>query len=436
MTIARVLIATLIAMLSPAAYAGNVVTLNAVKGATIWFAEDHTVPMVAIEVSLPAGSVYDPANKAGLASFAGAMLDEGAGGLDSKAFHDDLADRAIEFSASTGRDWLEITLRCESAKLADTLHLIGLALQHPRFDADAVTRVRAQMIASLQDEDEEPGSVAEKAFYAGYFAGHAYAHPPEGTTAGMAAISQADLRAFVRAHWVRGGLKIAIAGDANPAQLPALLSAAFGPLSGVTPPAPAPFRPQKHGTIFQSMDVSQPSAVFGLPAPPRSDPQYMAVYVVNTILGGKFSSRLTAEIRVKLGLTYDISTDAELDRRASLIVGSVATRREEMRRTLTAIRNVLKRLSTDGPTDQELADAKSYLTGSFPLAFASNAGTAGELAQFQQEGLPVTYVAQRNAAVAAVTLDDARRAAKLFDPARLLIAVAGTLPAQQASSKH
>lgn len=411
------------------ARAQNVATLKVVKGATVWFVEDHTVPMIAIEVSLPAGSAYDPPGKAGLADFAGDMLDEGAANLDSKAFHEALADRAIELSVTADRDYLDVTLRCQTAAANDAFRLLGLALQRPRFDSDAIARVRAQMLADIQDEDTEPGSVATKAFYAAYFGSHPYGHSPKGTAQGLNAVNQADLRNFARTHWVRSGLKIAVSGDASAALISRLIAAAFAPLPASTSALPPPFHPAKPATLYVNVDTQQPNAVFGLPDVARFDPHYMAAYLANDILGGNFSSRLTEEIRVKLGLTYDISTDVEVYHRASLITGQVATRRDSMRKTLAALRDVLKRFSNSGPTQQELDDAKSYVTGSFPLAFASNMGIVSQLAQFQQEGLPSSYLERRNSLVEAVTLDDVRKAARsLFDPSRLVVVVAGTLP--------
>jgi zinc protease len=144
--------------------------------------------------------------------------------------------------------------------------------------------------------------------------------------------------------------------------------------------------------------------------------------------GGGFSSRLTSEVREKRGLTYDISTDVPALRRAGLIEGQVATRADAMGKTIAVVRDTFAKFSTDGPTAQELADAKTYLTGSYPLAFSSNVGIAAQLGAFQRAGLPVGYIAKRNALIEAVTLDDVRRVAKKwFDPKRLTVVVAGTI---------
>jgi zinc protease len=411
------------------AYAATVKTLDAVKGAQTWFVEDHTVPMIAIEISLPAGSAYDPAGKPGLAAFAGDMLDEGADGLDSKAYHEALANRAITLSVSPDRDYLEISLVTLSENAKDAFRLLGLALQHARFDPDAIARVRAQVLENFLQENQEPPTVAAKGFNAAFFGNHPYGHPTDGTPQGVQAVTQEDLRAFARSHWVRGGAKIAVAGDVTEQAIGSLLAQVFTSLPGNPPPPPLPIgHLGKPGIQVIAMDVPQPTAVFGVPGILRSDPDFLPAYIANYVLGGGgFSSRLTDEVRVKRGLTYGVSTEVVAYSRAGVVIGEVATRRDSVKQSIAVIRDTFKKFASEGPTDQELADAKTYLTGSFPLAFASDAGIAAQLGTFQRQNLPADYVVKRNALIQAVTIEDIRRVSKrLFDPARLTFVVAGT----------
>jgi len=415
-------------IIAPSEAAILVKNVSAIKGAEVWFVQDHTVPIVALQASLPAGSVYDPRGKSGLADFAASMLDEGAANLDSRTFHDALADRAIQLSVAVDRDYLKITLVTESANAKEAFHLLGLALQHPRFDADAIARVRAQLLQNIASENEEPESVATKGFYGAYFSGHPYAHPPGGDPAGINAVGLNDLRGFARTHWVRNGLKVAVSGDVGPDVLGALLGSTFGPLPTTGPGSPSLVRAATSAQRVIKMDVPQPAIVFGLPGPLRSDPDFVPVLVANQVVGaGSFSSRLTNEVRVKRGLTYDISTDLLPYRSAGLLVGDVGTRRESVQQSVAVIRAVLSRFAASGATAQELADAKTYLTGSFPLLFSSEAGTVAQLNTFQCEGLGPDYIERRNDLIESVTLDDIRRVAKrFFDPARLTVVIAGT----------
>jgi zinc protease len=405
---------------------------------SVWFEEDHTVPMVAVSISLPAGSAYDPSVKPGLAAFAAYLFNEGAGNLNSTAYQDELARRAIQLNLSPDRDYFTLSFVTLSTNLKDAFRLVGLALQRPRFDADAIARVRAQMLQSLQQEGEDPEAMASRRFYELFFAGHPYGHEVGGTAAGLAAITVADLKAFAKSHWVRGGVKIAVSGDTDTAALTSLLKAAFGPLPANTPPAPprvARYSAPSLTTV--AMAVPQSTALFGLPGILRNDPDYLAGYVANYVVGGgDFSSRLTNEVREKRGLTYGISTSFGDFRGGGYIIGQVATKRESMSESLAVIRDVLHTFAQDGPTADELTDAKTYLTGSYPLAFSSNSGIAAQLNSFQREGLPIEYVARRNGLINALTLDDVRRAAqRLFNPARLVIVVAGAAPVAKKSVK-
>lgn len=399
------------------------------KKVEVWFAEDHTVPIVSFNFSLPAGSAYDPADKAGLAAFAGAMIDEGAGGLNAKAFHEALAKRAIRFSARADRDWLVISVTSLSKNVPQALHLLQLALTRPRFDAEAVARVRAQFIQSLQQDQAEPARLAAKTFMADFFNGHPYGHSTTGDIASIKAITAKDLHGFARTHWVKNGLKIAVAGDITAAEAQKLLAATFSPVSGaVVPPPRNVGKLGRPGVHVVPLPVPQATAVFGLPGIMRHDPDFIPGYIANYILGGGgFSSRLMEEVRVKRGLTYGVSTSLSSMNKASVMVGSVATRADAIRQTVQVVRQTMARFAKDGPTQQELDDAKTYLTGSFPLAFASNSGTAAQLGTFQRQNLDIGYVAHRNSLINAVTLADVKRVAKrLFDPAKMTVVIGGT----------
>lgn len=420
-----------VALLAPLpAWAANVQVLKAPPGETVWYVEDHTLPMIAMAAAFPAGSAYDPAGKEGLSAFAGAMLDEGAGNLNSKAYHEALSDRAIRLSVNPGRDYTVVSLVTLAENAPEAFRLLGLALAHPRFDNDAIQRVRSQIVTDIRGNQEQPEVVAQQAFYQTFFAGHPYAHPEEGTEGSINRITRNDLFAFSHAHWVKGGLKIAVAGDVNAATLQRLLNTAFGSIPSSAPPAIPPLhRMGSPGIKVLAMPVPQSTAVFGLPAIPRSDKQFLAAYVANNILGdGGFSSRLMDEIREKRGLTYDVSSSLASYRGGGFMAGSVATRREAMGQTLDVLKATIKNFAANGPTAQELQDAKTYLTGSFPLAFDSNAGIAGQLSTFQTQDLPADYVSKRNDMINALTLDDVKRAAKRIFSSKITIVVAGSIP--------
>jgi zinc protease len=425
---ALAILGALAALASPAR-AVDVQTLPAGRGEQVWYVSDHTLPMIAMTAAIPAGSSYDPQGKDGLANFAASLLDEGAGRLNSDAFHIALANRAIKLSVSPDRDFLVVQLVTLTDNAKDAFRLLGMALGKPRFDADAIQRVRAQILSTLQQEDEDPSTVANKAFFRAYFHDHPYAHAVDGTPATVSGIGAGDLKAFATTHWVSAGLKIAVSGDVDPATLNRLLASAFGGLLN-KPPAPPPMAIHvgQPGVQVVAMDVPQPTVIFGMPGLLRNDRDFIPGYVANYIVGGGGSSRLSEQVREQRGLTYDISTSLDDYRRAGVVVGDVATKRGSVRQTIDVIRATLHDFVANGPTDKELADAKTYLTGSFPLAFSSNVDIAAQLNTFQRSGLPVSYLKKRNDLMNAVTSEDVVRAAKrLFNPDAMTVVVAGSL---------
>ncbi|HSM94923.1 MAG TPA: pitrilysin family protein [Rhizomicrobium sp.] len=416
------------------AQAADVKSVNMGKGVQVWFEEDHTLPIISMTVSLPAGSGYDPAGKGGLAAFTAAMLDEGAGSYTSQAFQTALSDRGIRLSVRPDRDWTTISLVTLKENAKDAFHLLGEALTKPRFDNDAVARVRAQMLASLKEDEEDPSSVAAKAFYTRFFAGHPYGHPIDGDTASIAAITRDDMRSFARVHWVRGGMHIAVSGDIDTKGLKTLLATAFRALPQKVPqPIPALHHMGAPGTKLIPMPVPQPNIVFGLPALPRKDRDFIPLYVANYILGGGgFSSRLTTEVREKRGLTYSISTSINTQTQIGYFAGQVATKAGSVQQTVKVIQDTIADFAKNGPTQKELDDAKTYLTGSFPLAFTSNAGITAQLNAFQDAGLPISYLQKRNGLINAVTVDDIQRAVnRVFAKGHLTIVIAGSPEAQK-----
>ncbi|HEX3653519.1 MAG TPA: insulinase family protein [Rhizomicrobium sp.] len=433
------LVLFLCAVSVPAAAATvNVKSLDMGKNVQVWYVEDHTLPMIAMTAALPAGSAYDPKEKPGVADFTADLLNEGAGNLNSQQFQAALSNKAIRLTMTPTRDYLVISIVTLSENAKEAFRLLGLALTKPRFDNDAIARVRAQLIASLQQQDEDPQDVASKGFMSTFMGSHPYAHPIDGTIPSISRISRNDIKAFARAHWLRNGLKISVSGDADPEALKVLIGSAFGQLPAKWAP---PVAPVTHmgvpGVHVIPLNVPQPTAIFGLPGILRSDRDFIPAYVANYILGGGgFSSRLMQEVREKRGLTYGISSSLDTLRKAGIFAVQVATRANAMQQTIDVVRSTMKDFADNGATDKELADAKTYITGSFPLAFSSNTGIANQLNSFQRVGLPIDYIVKRNALINAVTLDDVKRVAKrLFNANKMTIVVGGTMRAGPARTK-
>jgi len=413
----------------PAARAIEVDRVTTPGGLDVWLVADDTNPMVTLTFAFDGGAALDPPGKAGLAYFVSGLLDEGAGELDSRAFQHRLADLAIELSFDAGRDSFSGTLKTLTENLDEAIDLLSLAMRAPRFDADAVERIRGQILAGLRFDQNDPNTIARHAWYAALFPDHPYGRDPDGTPESIAAITQDDLRAFARSHLVRDRLRIGVAGDVTPERLAGLVDAAFGELPDTSdlPAVPGAVARADGRTVVIERPVPQSVAVFGHAGLDRSDPDWYTAYVVNYILGGGgFASRLMEEVRESRGLAYSIySYLVPLDH-APIWIGGVATNNARVAESLALIRAEWQRMATEGPTAEELADARTYLTGAWPLRFTSTRAIASILVAMQQEGLPPSYLDERNAYIEAVTLEDARRvAARLMDPAALTTVVVG-----------
>jgi zinc protease len=432
-------ISALIACLIPVA--AQAITVKVVQGPTgveAWLSEEHALPMIAVNISIPAGSAYDPSDKPGLANVMASLLDEGAGDLASDAFKQALESKAIKLSATAERDYVVVTLTTLKENADEAFRLATLALTHPRFDTEAVERIRASLLASLKQEDEDPSRAAVKAWYASYYGTHPYGHPTQGTPAGISAIKSDDIKRFATDHLVRGGIKVAVAGDITEVQLKKYLQQMFVSMpaksvSFVAKPADV----GKPGTHMVVRNETAPVAVFGSVGPMRADPDYIPAFVANYILGGgSFSARLMDEVRDKRGLTYGIYTQVNDFRSASITVGQVQSEKTKIQTAIDVTKAEMAKFAKDGATAKELAEAKTFLTGSFPLALDSDAKIARALNGYQRSGLGADYVVKRNGLINAVTLAQVNAAAKkFFDPANLVVVIAGTPAAPPTPAK-
>ncbi|HEX6609227.1 MAG TPA: pitrilysin family protein [Hyphomicrobiaceae bacterium] len=398
-------------------------------GIEAWLVEEHSVPLIAMRFMFDGGSSQDPIGKEGLANFIAGMMDEGAGDLTSAAFQERMEELAVRMSFDDTRDGLYGNFETLTANRDMAIDLLRLALTKPRFDADAVDRVRNQLLASLAYAAKSPDKVASKAWSAKAFAGHPYGRPSEGTTESLLKISGQDLEAYRKRVFAKDTLKVVAVGDIDAATLGKVLDQVFGglpakaQLEAVAQTVPS----AKDKLEVIEMDVPQSVAQFGMLGIPRKDPDFMAAFVLNQILGGGgFASRLTEEVREKRGLAYSVYSYIQPYEHASIFGGGVATKNEEIAQSLDVIRAELKRMADNGPTPTEVENAKKYLTGSFALRFDSNAKIANQLLWILREEMGIDYVDKRNAQVEAITLDDLKRVAKrLLKADDLIVTVVG-----------
>lgn len=422
--------AALAAIPAPSHAAAKIQHLISPGGIEAWFVQDATVPLVAMEFAMDGGAAQDPNGKAGTANMVADLIDEGSGELDSRAFHEHLDRRAIELSFSVTRDYFRGSLRMLKDNKDEAFDLLRMSLTSPHFDSIDVERIRTQLISGLKRETTNPGSLASRKFLEIAYGDHPYGRPSGGTLESVPNVAIADLKDYVSRVLTKEHLKISVVGDIDAASLGALLDRTFGELPAKSQLVPVPDvtagkPPQRE---FIALDVPQTVVTFGGPGIRRNDPNFMAAYVVNHILGGGSGSRLYREVREKRGLAYSISDSLVWMNHSALFIGSTGTRADRAGETVEALTRGIEHMAQDGPTEQELDEAKSYLKGSRLLSLDTSAKLASAMLQYQLDHLSIDYLERRNALVDAVTITDARQAARRLWGNGLLTVIVGRAP--------
>ena len=357
-----------------------------------------------------------------------ALLDEGAGELNSAAFATAREDLAAGITFSTDDDWVRVSASMLSEERDKTIDLLRLALIEPRFDPEPLERLRGQMLAGIRMGQADPQARANMAFYAEAFPGHPYGRLTAGTLKSVAALTVDDLRAARAATLTRDHLRIAVVGDITPEELGPLLDRAFGELPATGPALPAVATPRLSGgmTVID-FDAPQSVVVFGDAGIDYDDPDFIPAILMDSILGGgSLGTRLGQAMRVSRGLTYGVNTWLASGRFGALYMGTFSSSNARVAEAIGLLRDEWARMADGGVTDAELQAAKRYQTGAFPLRFDGNVQIAAQLLGLQLGGHDVGYVNRRNELVEAVTAADvARVARRLLRPEALTMVVVG-----------
>jgi zinc protease len=432
-------IAAALAALPPAARATTIERVVSPKGITAWLVREPSVPLVAIEFAFRGGATQDPVDKPGVANLMVSLLDEGAGDIESKRFHELVEANAIELNITATRDYISGSLRTLSENQDEAFKLLRLALNEPRFDSEDVERIREQILSGLRRATTSPNEIANQRWWSTAFPDHAYGRPVRGTLHSVPTITAEDLKTAAHNLFARDNLKIGIVGNIDAESAGKLIDTVFGDLPAKAKLSTVPTAmPKGLGQrIAIELDVPQSVLMIGAPGVPRKDPDFVAAFVLNHVLGGSaFSSRLYKEVRESRGLAYSVySAVMPLDF-TSLFISGTATRADRANQTLEVMEAEIRKLAETGPTQEELDKAKSFLTGSYALRFDTSVKIAEQLVQIQLEDLGIDYIEKRNGLVEAITLDDVKRVAKRMLEGNMLVTVVGRsmAPAQAAKS--
>jgi zinc protease len=418
-------------MSTPSHAAAKIQHLISPGGIEAWFVQDATVPLVAMEFGISGGAAQDPADKSGVGNMVAGLIDEGSGDLDSKTFHERLDRRAIELSFSVTRDYFRGSMRMLKDNRDEAFDLLRMSLTSPHFESADVERIRTQVLSGLKRDTSNPSTLASRKFLQIAFGDHPYGRPSNGSLESVPNITIADLKDYVRRVLAKENLRIAVVGDIDAASLGRLLDQTFGALPAKASLTPVPDIEATRPPLreFIPLDVPQTVVMFGGPGIRRNDPNFMSAFVVNHILGGgALSSRLYREVREKRGLAYSVYDSLLWMDHSALFIGNTGTRADRAGETVDAVNTEVRRMAEDGPTQEELDEAKSYIKGSRMLSLDTSSKLASAMLQYQLDRLPIDYFEKRNAVVDAVTLDDAKKAAQRLWGRGLLTVIVGRAP--------
>lgn len=401
------------------------------SGIEAWLVHDDSIPVIAVSLMFKGGAAHDGADKAGLANLASTLMDEGAGDKNAQEFQKILKDHAIQFSFSSGRDGFYGQLKTVTKNKDLAFDLLKLAVTKPRFDTDAIERMRASVLTSLRYDKQDAGWHAQKALLETIYAGHPYVRQIKGTPKTINSITRDDLIAYHRQTMTRDNIIIGVAGDIKPAQLKKILDHVFGDLpETATRPTIAMADLNLRSDIIKTpWNGAQSVVMMAQKGIARTDDDWFTAQLLNyTLGGGGFSSRLMEEVRVKRGLTYGISTGVIDYLYGPLMLGQASVAPDKIDQTIAVIKEQWKHMAQRGVTAKELADAKAYLIGSLPLSLSSTNAIANVLVQMQEDNLPMNYLDLRARDINSVTLEKINQFAKIWLASdKLTIAVAGPI---------
>ncbi|NBE07148.1 M16 family metallopeptidase [Paragemmobacter ruber] len=419
---------TLLLFALPVRAAVDIQTVTSPGGITAWLVQEEKLPFTALEIRFRGGSSLDPAGKEGAVNLMTALIEEGSGDMDAQAFAAARDGLAASFGFSSDIDTVAVSAQFLTENRDQAVALLRQAITVPRFDPDAIERVRGQVLAGLRSDEKDPGSIANRLLRQQAFAGHPYAENGDGRLDTVPGLTRDDLMAAHKATLTRDRVYVAAAGDISAEELGTLLDTLLGDLPATGPALPPEIAPALTGGItVEAFPGPQSVVLFGHSGIKRDDPDFFAATILNEVLGGgRFSSRLMSEVREKRGLTYGIGTSLVGYDRSELVMGQAAVANDRVAEAVEVIRTEWARIARDGITEAELAATKTYLTGAYPLRFDGNGPLAQIMVNMQLIGLPADYPKTRNDKVNAVTIEDVKRvAATLFRADDLRFVIVG-----------
>jgi len=400
-------------------YAGSIAEREILdNGITLLHSEKKVLPIVTVVVAIKAGSIVETSEKAGLANLTADLLNEGTKARSSKEISDAIEFVGGSLNTAGGADYITVSLSVLKKDIELGFDLLSDVILNPAFSDDEIKRRKTSIKSSIIQQREEPDVIVSKAFNEAVFGKHPYGWPVEGTEETLDRITREDISAFYKEHYLPNNTIITVVGDLSKGELKSLLERYFmnwqkKDSRDILPPPPV-FE-DKPKVIKIQKPLTQANIILGHLGIKRDNPDYYAVSVMNYILGGGgFASRLMDNIRDNKGLAYDVHSTFSANKYSGSFQAGLQTKNESANTAIEETLKEMERIRTEQVTDKELSDAKSYLTGSFPLRIDSNRKIAGFLTSVEFYGLGLDYVDNYRKFIEAVTKDDIQRVARKY----------------------
>jgi len=410
-------------------YAGlDIKELRTSTGINFWLVEERSLPFISLEIKFRGGASMDEHNSRGAINFMTALLEEGSGSLDAQSFSRERDSIAASFEFDVGRDDLSVSSRFLSETKKKAITLLRDALTKPRFDLEAIDRVRKQIVSVIESNEKNPKKIANSELFRLTFTDHIYSFDIFGDKEKIKNLSRDDLILAHKISLNSDRASIAIVGDIGEKEAIEMLEELF---RGIPKSSKAlPLRAEAQfdlGVKVIKYPSPQSVVMFTLKGIERTDKDFFEAYILNHILGGGgFSSRLMREIREKRGLTYSVNTSLAQYDHSELYLGMFQSSNDKVASALDILRSELSNMAIKGVTDEELQAAKKFLIGAYPLRFDGNVRIAKILASMQFIGLKKDYIESRNDKIEAIKSSDIARVAKrLFSSKNFTIVIVG-----------
>jgi predicted Zn-dependent peptidase len=404
------------------------------NGLPVWIVELHKVPVVHVSLVIKAGSGADVRNKFGVAHLTAEMLDEGAGARDALQIADGIDYLGASLSTSSTFDGAFVELHVPVARLGNALPIMADVALRPAFPDKELHRVREELLTSIVQAQDDPEALVQFAFPRLVFGPqHRYGTMSFGTAAALKSFTVADLRQFHAGHYVPSNAALIVTGDVTAGSVVAQLESAFGAWKGTATPAvpvpPAPQLTSRKVYLIDKPGAAQSQIRIGWVGVARSTPDYFALRVLNTVLGGAFTSRLNQNLRETHGYAYGASSAFDMRGSAGPFFAAAGVQTDKTAEALTEFFKELEAIRKPVPAD-ELDKAKNYVALRLPRSFETTENLAASLAQSFVYNLPADYYATFTDRVGAITPAAAQRAAEQYlQPDKFAVVVVGDLKA-------